>query len=145
MIFRARDGAESYDIFSCTFDFLPGAAGGIYPVNRQLMPSIFLPFLNLIEWHTTISPLAASSDKWRCTLVSEIPAAKAISVSSCSPCFLRYCRISFIGSLLKTLRGVAEMLRMISVVSTQDGLYRGVLEPNYSKNPLWLSWFTVIK
>ena len=86
----------SYDNFNCAFDFLPGAAGGIYPAILHLIPSIFLPFSNLIEWHAIISPLAASSDKWRRTLASEMPVATAISVSICSPCFFRYCRISFI-------------------------------------------------
>jgi hypothetical protein len=75
--------------------FLPGAAGGIYPANRQRIPSIFLPFSNLIEWHDIISPLAASSDKWRRTLASETPIDTAISWSSRSPYFFRYSKISF--------------------------------------------------
>ena len=97
---RAHDGTGIYDNCNCTFDFLPGAAGGINPVNRHLMPSTFLPFSNLIEWHAITSLLSASSDKWRRTLASGIPVASAISLSKRSPCILRYCRISFIGSLL---------------------------------------------
>ena len=34
---------------SCAFDFLPGAAGGIYPAIRQLIPSIVFPFSCLIK------------------------------------------------------------------------------------------------
>lgn len=46
---RVYDGTKSYDICNWDLDFLPGAAGGINPVKRQRMPSIFLPFSNLIE------------------------------------------------------------------------------------------------
>jgi len=78
------------------FDFLPGAAGGVNPDTRHLIPSIFLPFSNLIESHSITSPLAESSDKWRRVFESERPAASAISASNFSPCFFKYCRISFI-------------------------------------------------
>lgn len=99
-------GTKNYDKFNCDFDFLPGAAGGVYPANRHLIPSIFLPFSNLIEWQVIISPLEASSDKQSRTLTSEIPTASAISISSRSPCVLRYCRISFIGLLPHPLTGL---------------------------------------
>ena len=32
--------------FVGAFDFLPGAAGGMYPARRQRMPSVLLPSLN---------------------------------------------------------------------------------------------------
>src|SRR5450759_1053135 len=95
--------AENYDNFYCAFGLLPGAAGGVYPDNRQRIPSIFFPFSNLIELHVIISPLAASSDKRRRTLASEIPVATAISLSSRSPYIFRYCKISFIDSLPKAV------------------------------------------
>ena len=63
MTIRALGGAENYDDYGWAFDFLPGDAGGINPDNRQLIPSIFLPFSNLIERHVIISPLEASSDR----------------------------------------------------------------------------------
>jgi hypothetical protein len=81
--------------YARAFGFLPGATGGMYPANLQRIPSIFLPFSNLIELHVMISPLAASSDKCRRTFASEIPMATAISLSSRSPYFFRYSRISF--------------------------------------------------
>ena len=93
---HGNDKSGCYDDF-WAFDFLPGDAGGMNPVNLQLIPSIFLPFSNLIERHVMISPLDASSDKYRRTLECEIPVATAISVSLRSPCLLRYCRISFRG------------------------------------------------
>lgn len=49
MVLCVQGGVQNYDAFNCAFDFLPGAAGGIYPDKRQLIPSIFLPFSNLIE------------------------------------------------------------------------------------------------
>jgi len=110
MIPRAYDGAENYDSFNWAFDFLPGAAGGIYPASRQRMPSIFLPFSNLIEWHVMISPLAASSDNWWRTLTSEMPVPIAISVSSRSPYFFRYCRMSFMDLLPETVRGMGRSI-----------------------------------
>lgn len=45
------------------FAFRPGAAGGMNPDTRHSIPSIFLPFSNLIESHNTTSCLAASSAK----------------------------------------------------------------------------------
>jgi hypothetical protein len=60
---RGYDAAENYDDDDWAFDFLPGDAGGINPVTRQLIPSIFLPFSNLIERHVMISPLEASSER----------------------------------------------------------------------------------
>ena len=109
-------GAENYDKFNCDFDFLPGAAGGEYPANRHLVPSIFLPFSNLIEWQVIMSPLEASSDRQSRTLTSERPTASAISISSRSPCVLRYCRISFIGLLPHTVNWVVN----VQVLSALD-------------------------
>ena len=40
---------HAYDNFNCAFDFLPGEAGGIYPAKRHDIPSVFIPFTNLIE------------------------------------------------------------------------------------------------
>lgn len=88
--------AENYDNFSCTFDFLPGAALGICPDKRQLKPSILLPFSNLILWHVIISPSAESAVSWIRVLARDSPIASAISVSSFSPCVFRNFKISCI-------------------------------------------------
>lgn len=76
------------------FDFRPGATGGMYPANRQRMPSIFLPSLNWIEWHMMISPLADSSSRRVFTLARERPVPVAISASSRSPLLFRYWMMS---------------------------------------------------
>ena len=59
------DAAVNYEDedFIWAFDFLPGEAGGMKPVKRQLIPSIFLPFSYLIERHVMISPWEASSER----------------------------------------------------------------------------------
>ena len=88
--------AKNYDNFSCTFDFLPGAALGICPDKRQLKPSILLPFSYLILWHVIISPSAESAVSWIRVLARDSPMASAISVSSFSPCVFRNFNISCI-------------------------------------------------
>ena len=88
-----------YDSFNCTFDFLPGAAGGVYPAIRLNVPSILFPCTNRIEWQTIISLLAASSDNCRRTLERDMPVALAISVSNPSLCSFRYSRTAFICAL----------------------------------------------
>jgi len=57
------DATVNYEDFIWAFDFLPGEAGGMNPVRRQLIPSIFLPFSYLIERQVMISPWEASSDR----------------------------------------------------------------------------------
>jgi hypothetical protein len=94
---------SDYGNVDCAFDFLPGAAGGVNPANRQLMPSIFTPCSNRIRWHDIMSPFAVSSDKRRRTLASEMPTASAISVSSRSPCVFRYCKMPSIDLLPKAV------------------------------------------
>lgn len=83
----------------CPFDFLPGVAGGIYPDIRQVISMTFLPFTNLVVWQATTSCFVVSSAKCKRTLASEMLVASAMSLSDRSPCFFRYCRISFILSL----------------------------------------------
>ena len=80
----------------CPFDFLPGVAGGIYPDILQVISTTFLPFTNLVVWQATTSCFAVSSARCKCTLASEMRVASAMSLSDRSPCFFRYCRISFI-------------------------------------------------
>src|SRR5882672_9950757 len=61
---------------------------------RQSRPSLLLPLLNRIDWHSMTSPLAESADTWSRTFSSEIPVSVAISESSRSPRSFRYFRIS---------------------------------------------------
>src|SRR5947208_4164859 len=61
---------------------------------RQSRPSLLLPLLNRIDWHSMTSPLAESADTWSRTFSSEIPVSVAISESSLSPRSFRYFRIS---------------------------------------------------
>src|SRR5881628_178573 len=67
---------------------------------RQSRPSLLLPLLNRIDWHSMTSPRAESADTWRRTFSSEIPVSFAISESSRSPRSFRYFRISCKGVLL---------------------------------------------
>src|SRR5437899_3036501 len=61
---------------------------------RQSKPSLLLPLLNRIDWHSMTSPRAESADTWSRTFSSEIPVSVAISESSRSPRSFRYFRIS---------------------------------------------------
>src|SRR5438552_10184195 len=67
---------------------------------RQSRPSLLLPLLNRIDWHSMTSPLAESADTWSRTFSSEIPVSVAISESSRSPRSFRYFRISCKAVLL---------------------------------------------
>src|SRR3989440_371795 len=67
---------------------------------RQSRPSLRLPLLNRMDWHSMTSPRAESADTCSRTFSSEIPVSVAISESSRSPRSFRYFRISCKALLL---------------------------------------------
>src|SRR6266581_1640140 len=73
---------------------------------RQSKPSLLLPLLNRIDWHSMTSPRAESADTWSRTFSSEIPVSVAISESSRSPRSFRYFRISCKGYSLFSIPGM---------------------------------------
>src|SRR5216684_1310293 len=73
---------------------------------RQSKPSLLLPLLKRIDWHSMTSPRAESADTWSRTFSSEIPVSVAISESSRSPRSFRYLRISCKAVLLVFYVGI---------------------------------------